>query len=217
MNNNINIKEKMQKENLENIRSAVKAIIIDLYTNSLNWVMVTERPYHDIFIKAGIPKKYIPQISHVIIQECVIEKTGEKRITSYKFNSKLYVKPDFDEITDKIVDKISDNYPKLITTSRLWGRVIKRSAKVTKFREKPHSVKDWVYLMYNDELRYGRILNVSTEYSGAVSEINIDDAKIIYEVYIPEEKNTETTYDVFTDVDSLIKFLVEKFNINHKK
>ena len=212
MKNNINIKEKMQKERLENIKSVIKTILIDLYKNSKNWTLVTDRPYYKVFTDAGIPKSRVPSISKVLLEIAVVEHTGPNRITSYKFNNTKFEKPDFDELTESIVEKLDFI---TIKSSKNWN-VIKRSAKITKLQSKIYEIKSWVYLMYKDEIRYGRILNISTEWSGALTELDIDSAKVLYEVFIPGEANTETTYDVFSDMDSIIKHLVNVYELRNK-
>ena len=212
MKNNINIKEKMQKVNLENIKSSIKTVLIDLYTNSKNWTLVTDRPYYKVFLEAGIPKSKIPVISSALLEVAVVEHTGFNRITTYKFNTTKFEKPDLDALVDEVIKKLDEA---TLISSQKWN-VIKRSAKVTKLQPKTYEIKSWVYLMYKDEIRYGRILNISTEWSGALSELDMDSAKVLYEVFIPGEGNTETTYDVFGDMDSLIRHLVNVYELRNK-
>ena len=203
----------MQKVNQENIRSAIKKVIIDLYTNAKNWVMVTEKPYHKVFMDAGIPRKYISDISGILLKECLIEKTGEKRITSYKFNNEIYAKPDFDAITDKVLKGISKHHPSLMVTSRLWGRVTKRSAQVVKFRERPFTIKDEVYAIHADEIVKGKIASVVL--SKVTTYEDMDDIPPCYEVILPDSEQFDT-HNVFSTLESLLEFMKNKFIVNNK-
>ena len=136
MKNNINIKEKMQKVNLENIKSSIKTVLIDLYTNSKNWTLVTDRPYYKVFLEAGIPKSKIPVISSALLEVAVVEHTGFNRITTYKFNTTKFEKPDLDALVDEVIKKLDEA---TLISSQKWN-VIKRSAKVTKLQSKTYEL-----------------------------------------------------------------------------
>ena len=215
MKNNINIKEKMQKVNLENIKSAIKAVLIDLYKNSKNWTLVTERPYYDVFTKAGIPKSKIPAISSALLGIAVVEHTGFNRVTTYKFNTTKFEKPDFDMLVEEVIKGLDEA---TLISSQKWG-VIKRSANVTKLRSKVYTVGDIVYTMhqFNDDLMPKIVkAKVAAAMTNRRDDYNqIENGTILYEL-TTEEGYTLDSNDIFGDIDSLLNYVKNIFLTSNK-